>query len=201
MSDKLSAYRKNYRTQHVLLRLIKNWRRCPDENKIIGAVLMNLSKAFRCLSHELFIAKLDAYGFDENTIRLVYSYLKNRKQSVKIKGSLSALKRVLSSAPQGCVLGPILFNIFINDLFYFTIKDNLHNFVEDTVNTDNTVSGNAPSFNELIQELQTLTESTISWFDQSHMIANPSKFYAVIIRKDRIDIEGMEININGKVLK
>ena len=71
MSDKLSAYRKNYSIQHVLLRLIENWRRCLDENKVVGAVLMDLSKVFDCLSHELLIAKLDAYGFNENTIRLV----------------------------------------------------------------------------------------------------------------------------------
>ena len=74
--------------------------------------------------------------------------------------------------------------------------DNLHSFADD-----NTVSGNAPSLNELIQELQTLTENTISWFDQNHMIANSSKFHAIIIRKDRKDSEGIEININGKVLK
>ena len=75
-------------------------------------------------------------------------------------------------------------------------ENNLHNFADD-----NTVSHNAPSLNELIQELQTLTESIISWFAQSHMIANSSKFHAIIIRKDRKDTEGMEININGKVLK
>ena len=159
---------KNYSTQHVLLRLIENWRRCLDENKVVGAVLMDLSKVFDCLSHELLIAKLDAYGFNENTIRLVYSYLTNRKQSVKIKRFLSALKRILSGVPQGSILGPILFNIFINDLFYFVGEGDLHNFADD-----NTVSGNAFPLNELIQELQTLTESTISWFDQNHMIANP----------------------------
>ena len=161
MPDKISAYRKNYSSQHVLLRLIENWRRCLDENKIVGAVLMDLPKAFDCLPHELFIAKLDAYGFDENTIRLVYSCLKNGKQSVKIKGSLSALKHILSGVPQGSVPGPILFNIFINDLLYFVGEDNLHNFADD----DTVSSGNAFSLNELIQELQTLTESTIIWFD------------------------------------
>ena len=157
---------------------------------------MDLSKAFDSLKHELLIAKLDAYGFNENTIRLVYSYLTNREQSVKVKDFLSALKHLLSGVPQGSILGPIVFNIFINDLFYFVGEDNLHKFADN-----NTVSGNALSLNELIQELQTLTESTISWFDQNHMIANPSKFHVTIIRKDRKNTEGIEININGKVLK
>ena len=147
-------------------------------------------------SHELLIAKLEAYGFSENTIKLAYSYLTNRNQSVKIKGSLSTLKRILSGVPQGSILGPILSNIFINDIFYFVGEENLHNFADD-----NTVSDNALSLNELIQELQTLTESTISWIDQNIMTANPSKFHAIIIRKDRKGTEGREININGKVLK
>ena len=86
-------------------------------------------------------------------------------------------------------------NIFINDLFYFVSEDNLHKFTDD-----NTASGNALSLKELIQELQTLTESTTSWFDQNRMIANPSKFHAIIIRKDRKDTEGIVIKINGKVL-
>ena len=68
----------------------------------------------------------------------------------------------------------------MNDLFYFVGEENLHNFTDD-----NTVSDNALSLNELIQELQTLTESTISWFDQNNMIANPSKFHAIIIRRQK----------------
>ena len=140
------------------------------------------------------IAKIDAYGFNENTIKLLYPYLTNRKQSLKIKGSLSTLKRIPSGVPKGSIFGPILFKIFINDLFNFVGKDNLHNFIDD-----NTVFGKALSLNE--QELQTLTESTITWSDQDHMIANPSKFHVIIITKNRKDAEGIEININSKVLK
>ena len=81
MSDYLSAYRPNFCTQHVLLRLIEEWRNFLDCNKVVGAIVTDLSKAFDCLPHDLLIAKLAAYGFDHNTIELIQSYLKNGKQS------------------------------------------------------------------------------------------------------------------------
>ena len=136
MSENLSAFRKNYSTQHVLLRLTEQWRSFLDDNKYVGAVLMDLSKAFDCLPHDLLIAKLSAYGLDKKVLKLFYSYLSNRKQSVRIQGYQSLLRLIISGVPQGSILAPILFNLFMNDLYYFINAENLHNFADDNTLTD-----------------------------------------------------------------
>ena len=80
---------------------------------------MDLSKAFDCIPHDLLVAKLHAYGLSEDTVTFIYSYLKRRKQGVKINNTGGLFQILLSGIPQGSILGPILFNIFINDLFLF----------------------------------------------------------------------------------
>ena len=80
---------------------------------------MDLSKAFDYIPHDLLIAKLHADGFNKKVLTFLYSYLKRRKQSVKINDTESFFQILLSGVPQGSILGLILFNLFINDLFFF----------------------------------------------------------------------------------
>ena len=112
----MAAYREKYSTHHVLIRLIENWKKALDEKFLVGTGLVDLSKAFDCITHDLLIAKLHAYGFSLKTVTFVYSYLKRRKQKVKVSNVLSDFLTLLSGVSQGSVLGPILLSIFLNDL-------------------------------------------------------------------------------------
>ena len=99
-SKYISAYRKSHSCQHVLIKLMENIRKNLDQSKLVGVVLMDLSKAFDCIPHDLLIAKLNAYGLSENSILYIYSYLKGRKQCVKIQNARSLFEHILSGVPQ-----------------------------------------------------------------------------------------------------
>ena len=107
------GFRKGYSTQCFLLAMLEKWRSSVDNRRTFGALLTDLSKAFDCLLHKLSIAKLPAYNFSLNVLRLVHSYPTNRKQRTKINAKYSSWEEKLFGVSQGSILGPLLSNIFL----------------------------------------------------------------------------------------
>ena len=174
----LCAFRRGYGCQTTLLRLIEDWKEALDKNMYVAAILMDLSKAFDCLPHNILLSKLAAYGLSGDSINLLGNYLANRQQQVKIGDSLSSWSDIQKGVPQGSILGPLLFNVFINDIFYFVDQSSLYNYADD-----NTLSFATPDFNKLISVLQAESNSLIDWFHFNCMKANPDKFQAIAIGK------------------
>ena len=152
----ISAYRKNYNTQHLLLRLLEKWRERLDNSKTVGGILMDLSKAFDCVPHDIFLAKPAVCAIDNNLILYIHFYFLNRKQCVCINNMLSEFRKVISDVLQGSiVVEPILFNFFV------------HNFADD---------------NTLISVLESESSIATDRFEINKMIVNPGKFQSIMIR-------------------
>ena len=98
----------------------------------VGLIYMNLSKAFDSLNHELLIAKLKCYGLDQNAVEFFKSYLSNCYQCCKINNTLGDWRKIIAGVPQGSILGPLLFNIFLNNIFLFLKNANLGNYADDS---------------------------------------------------------------------
>ena len=152
---------------------------------------MDLSKAFDCLPHDLLIAKLEAYGFSLNSLCLIYSYLKNRMQRVKIGSIKSSQQIVRAGIPQGSVLGPVLFNIFINDIFLLKLDSDLCNFADDT-----TLYACGCSLDDIVPRLENDLSALIEWFFENGMVANPGKFQVMFLGLKEKNTLRLNINDN-----
>ena len=178
----LCAFRRGHGCQTTLLRLLEDWHEALDKNQYVATVLMDLSKAFDCVPHDILLDKLSAYGISSHSVSLLKSYLSNRKQQIKVNRVLSSWADIHKGVPQGSILGPLLFNVFINDIFHFISDSSLYNYADD-----NTLSFCNPDFDALISTLETDSNQLIEWFRINKMQANPDKFQFLAVGRKTYD--------------
>ena len=130
LSKKLGGFCQNHNTQHVLVRMIESRWALLNKRQKVGAIIMYLSKAFDTLSHKLLLKKLQAYRFIKKSLCFIESYFNKKKQRTKLGDKY---QRIFTGVPQGSILRPLFFNIFIKDLFITINKSTLCNYVDDNI--------------------------------------------------------------------
>jgi hypothetical protein len=180
LSPLLSAYRKKYSCVNVLLKCTEEWKKALDRNEVVGCILMDLSKAFDLIPHDLLVAKLSAYGFSAEACGLIKSYLSNRLQRVKIDQNLSEWSTLRSGVPQGSLAGPVLFNVFLNDLL-LTLEPlcTVYNYADD-----NSLSVSHADSRAVKTSLEQAATCALEWFKNNQMKANPAKFQAIVMGRN-----------------
>ena len=130
------------------------------------------------MSHGLLITKLHAYGLSGDACNMVISYLKDRRQTVEVMGEFSDCATINRGVPQGSVMGPLLFNIFLNDLFYVDVNCEIANHSDDNhlYHADNCAI-------TLKNVLENDTRAAIAWFENNYMDANTEKFQSIILNR------------------
>ena len=157
--------------------MLERWKKALDNRNIAGALLTDLSKAFDCFNHELLIEKLEAYGFHHSALTYIFSYLSDRKQRTKVNNLFSSWSNIGTGVPQKSIMGPLIFNIYMDDIFYFIREEDLANYAND-----NYLCAIENEIEVLISIIGKDASSLIKWFNENHLNLNEDKCKLLITK-------------------
>lgn len=195
ISNDQSGFRNKRSTTSALLKITNDLYSAMDRQCASLLVLLDFAKAFDSVNHSILLEKLSAfYNFSENTIKLISSYLNNRFQTVYLNSQYSNLSEVKSGIPQGSILGPTLFLLFINDLPSVLHYTNCHLFADDV---QLYASSKVCTISETFKNINTDLQNVTNWSLQNGLFLNPKKSQTLLIAKTDIRLNAdthLEIN-------
>jgi hypothetical protein len=168
------GFRKGLSCELALNTYVEKLRDNIDNNKHSVSMILDLSKAFDTINHKLLLAKLKKYKFSDSALKTIENYLSDRTMRVNIDKTLSKIESLMVGVPQGSVLGPLLFIIFVNDFFAINIMSSLVMFADDT-----TTLHSGQNLEELIRIVENDMKVICEWLENNQLIINREKTYAM----------------------
>ena len=197
-----SGFRPHHSTQTAVtyFRRSRNIRRSKDAGKPTGALFIDLKKAFDTVPYDDLICKLKRFGLEENSLAWLTSYLTNRTQAVCVEDELSSPMPVLSGVPQGSILGPVLFTLYINDLPSCIQFSNIMMYADDTV-----IYLSSTSTSDIELKLNLDLANLSQWLHYNKLVLNMKKTEFITFGTHqplaRQKCDGTDISLNGQPIK
>ncbi|XP_022226291.1 uncharacterized protein LOC121403754 isoform X1 [Drosophila obscura] len=183
LNNNQSGFRTNRSCTTAMIKIVEDIRERIDDGNVTFLTLLDYTKAFDSVDHRILIAKLrESYNFSDSAVRLLSSYLLNRSQAVVAEGKMSSFAYVKCGVPQGSVLGPILFSIYINDLPIVLSDCKVHMYADDV---QLYVSRPLNRIDECINVTNRELEKISAWATKNRLCLNPTKSKCLIIYKNK----------------
>lgn len=188
-----AGFRPGYSTQDVLVHATDTWRKAIDNRSYVGCVFLDLKKAFDCVDHDIMLAKLPYYGIRKESLQWFRDYLQGRTQRVCLGDSISDLGEISIGVPQGSVLGPLLFSVYINDLPNVIKSSNVLLYADDTA-----IYSSNPFLDCLQSDLQKALNAISEWMLSNKITVNLSKSVSMLIGvPQKIRNQTLKLYLNG----
>ena len=194
-----SGFRAQHSCETALVNMIDLWLNAIDKSKMVGVVLVDFKKAFDLVDHQILINKLEIYGIKDDALMWFDTYLTNRKQQVTINNSKSDFQHISCGVPQGSILGPLLFLLFINDLPLYT-----NNVFTDLYADDTTLYDVQDSVEQIENNLQSALNNLHIWCGGNGMILNSSKTKVMLVttnqKRQKLINDNLALKFNNESL-